>query len=95
MQIFKRILFGLGVAGSMLLVILPAGAGTELRGVSSQRAPSSDNQQREVIETNPKGVKTECVFIYGTSVLVSNFVASFIRRSMASGAVGDRTSEPH
>ncbi len=35
--------------------------------------------QRKVIKTNPKGVKTECVFIDGTSILVSNFVASFIR----------------
>jgi hypothetical protein len=35
--------------------------------------------QRKVIKTNPKGVKTECVFIDGTSILVPNFVASFIR----------------
>src|SRR5260370_13986357 len=35
--------------------------------------------QRKVVKTNPKGVKTECVFTDGTSILVSNFVASFIR----------------
>src|SRR5258707_9071791 len=35
--------------------------------------------QRKVVKTNPKGVKTECVLTDGTSILVSNFVASFIR----------------
>src|SRR5713226_6154096 len=35
--------------------------------------------QRKVVKTNPKGVKTECVFADGPSILVSNFVASFIR----------------
>ena len=34
--------------------------------------------QRKVVKTNPKGVKTECVFTDGTSILVSNFMASFI-----------------
>src|SRR6266403_4011638 len=34
--------------------------------------------QRKVVKTIPKGVKTECVFTDGTSILVSNFVASFI-----------------
>src|SRR5713226_8876925 len=35
--------------------------------------------QRKVVKTNPKGIKTECVFADGTSILVSNFLASFIR----------------
>jgi len=35
--------------------------------------------QRKVLRTNPKGIKTECVFADGTSILVSNFLASFIR----------------
>src|SRR5260370_22210989 len=35
--------------------------------------------QRKVVKTNPKGAKTECVFTDGTSILVSNFVASFMR----------------
>ncbi len=35
--------------------------------------------QRKVLKTNPKGLKTECVFADGTSILVSNFLASFIR----------------
>jgi len=33
---------------------------------------------RRVVKTNPKGAKTECVFTDGTSILVSNFLASFI-----------------
>ncbi len=35
--------------------------------------------QRKVVKAKPKGVKTECVFTDGTSILVSNFLASFIR----------------
>ena len=35
--------------------------------------------QRKVVRTNPKGAKTECLFADGSSILVSNFVASFIR----------------
>ena len=34
---------------------------------------------RKVLRTSPKGVKTECVFADGTSILLSNFLASFIR----------------
>src|SRR5260370_33048254 len=34
---------------------------------------------RRVVNTNPKGAKTECVLSEGNSSLVSNFVASFIR----------------
>lgn len=35
--------------------------------------------QRKVLKTNPKSVNTECVFTDSTSILVSNFLASFIR----------------
>src|SRR5713226_9727004 len=35
--------------------------------------------QRTVVTTNPTGAKTECLFADSTSILVSNFVASFIR----------------
>jgi hypothetical protein len=35
--------------------------------------------QRKVVKTNPTGAKTECLFADGTSILVSNFLASFIR----------------
>ncbi len=43
--------------------------------------------QRPVLKTNPRGDKTECVFTDGTSILVSNFLASFIR-------VGDQLRFP-
>ena len=35
--------------------------------------------QRRVAKTNPKGAKTECLFTDGTSILLSNFLAYFIR----------------
>ena len=35
--------------------------------------------RRTVLKTNPKGTETECTFADGTSILVSNFLASFIR----------------
>lgn len=35
--------------------------------------------RRKVVKTNPTGAKTECLFADGTSILVSNFLASFIR----------------
>jgi hypothetical protein len=35
--------------------------------------------QRKVFKTNPKGPKTECFFADGTSILLSNFLASFVR----------------
>src|SRR6266481_8439044 len=41
--------------------------------------PVRNVYQRKVLRTNPKGIKTECVFADGTSILVSNFLASFIR----------------
>jgi curved DNA-binding protein CbpA len=37
--------------------------------------------QRKVLKTNPKDAKTECVFTDGTAIVVSNFLASFIRAS--------------
>src|SRR5467141_2290328 len=42
-------------------------------------SPLRSVRQRKVLKTNPKGVNTECVFTDGTSILVSNFLASFIR----------------
>ena len=38
----------------------------------------SDVCQRRVARTNPKGATTECLLADGTSILVSNFLASFI-----------------
>jgi len=35
--------------------------------------------QRDVVKTNPKGSKTECLFADGASILVSNFLASSVR----------------
>src|SRR5260370_14690224 len=35
--------------------------------------------QRKGLRTNPKVGKTECVFTDGTSILISNFMASFVR----------------
>jgi len=35
--------------------------------------------QRRVAKTNPKGSKTECLFADGASILISNFLASFVR----------------
>jgi len=35
--------------------------------------------QRKIVKTNPTGAKTECLFADDSSILVSNFVASFIR----------------
>jgi hypothetical protein len=34
--------------------------------------------QRIVLKTNPRGAKTECDFADGTTILVSNFLASFV-----------------
>lgn len=36
-------------------------------------------RRSKVVKTNPAGAKTECLFADGTSILVSNFLASFIR----------------
>jgi hypothetical protein len=35
--------------------------------------------ERKVVRTNQKDAKTECLFADGTSILISNFLASFIR----------------
>src|SRR5579864_3989630 len=49
--------------------------GTRVQG----KADSLPNvREAKVVKVNPNGVNTECVFIDGTSILVSNFVASFI-----------------
>ena len=42
-------------------------------------SPQGNLYQRKVLKTNPKGLKTECVFADGTAILVSTFLASFIR----------------
>ncbi len=49
--------------------------------------PTPESYQRVVLRTNPKGDKTECVFTDGTSILLSNFLASFI-------AMGDELRFP-
>ncbi len=41
-------------------------------------SPPPNVARRQVLRTNPKGSKTECVFADGTAILVSNFLASFI-----------------
>jgi hypothetical protein len=48
---------------------------------------ASNVLQRKVVQTNTKGLKTECLFADGISVLLSNFLASFIR-------VGDELACP-
>lgn len=35
--------------------------------------------QGKVVRTNPKGMKTECLFADGTSILLANFLGSFVR----------------
>jgi len=41
--------------------------------------PLPDLCQRKVVKTNSKGTKTECLFADSTSILLSNFLASFLR----------------
>src|SRR6266851_4106139 len=58
--------------------------GARVRGEMGAAAPVKADAlpsvcQRKVVKTNPTGAKTECLFADGTSILVSNFVASFIR----------------
>jgi hypothetical protein len=36
---------------------------------------------RKVVRTNTQGLKTECLFADGTSILLSNFLASFVHAS--------------
>ena len=47
--------------------------------VQTRTNPLPNVARRQVLRTNPKGSKTECVFADGTAILVSNFLASFIR----------------
>ena len=47
--------------------------------VQTRTNPLPNVARRQVLRTNPKGTKTECVFADGTAILVSNFLASFIR----------------
>jgi hypothetical protein len=47
--------------------------------VQAKTATPQSAFQGQVVKTNPKGLKTECVFADGTAILVSNFLASFIR----------------
>ena len=59
-------------------------AGATVRGemdvaIQDRTKPLPNICQRRVVKTHPKGVNTECVFADGTSILVSNFLASFIR----------------
>jgi hypothetical protein len=47
--------------------------------VQAGTGPTPDISQRLVLRTHPRGGKTECVLADGTSILVSDFLASFIR----------------
>jgi hypothetical protein len=47
-------------------------------GIEIRTNPPPDVCQRVVLRTNPKGTKTECAFADGTTILVSNFLASLI-----------------
>ncbi len=47
--------------------------------VQTRTNPLPNVARRQVLRTNPKGSKTECVFADGTAILVSDFLASFIR----------------
>jgi len=47
--------------------------------VQTRTNPLPNVARRRVLRTNPKGSKTECVFADGTAILVSDFLASFIR----------------
>ena len=47
--------------------------------VQTRTNPLPNVVRRQVLRTNPKGSKTECVFADGTAILVSTFLASFIR----------------
>jgi hypothetical protein len=47
--------------------------------VQTRHNPLQNVARRLVLRTNPIGRKTKCVFADGTAILVSNFLASFIR----------------
>lgn len=48
-------------------------------GIQARTSTPPNACQRQVLKTNPTGIKTECVFTDGTSILVSNLLASCIR----------------
>src|SRR6266851_4134051 len=48
-------------------------------GIQVRTNPPPNVCQPQVLRMNPKGSKTECVFADGTAILVSTFLASFIR----------------
>jgi curved DNA-binding protein CbpA len=52
---------------------------TMATAVQPGTGPTRDVCQRVVLRTLPRGSKTECILADGTSILVSNFLASFIR----------------
>jgi hypothetical protein len=47
--------------------------------VQGKREALPNVTRRKVIKTTPEGTRTKCLFADGTSILVSNFLASFIR----------------
>lgn len=72
---------GLQEGGSLfwLAIRLVLQSPTKMRTVvQAQPATTTDVCERKVARTSPKGTKTECLFADGTSILVSNFLASFI-----------------
>ena len=48
-------------------------------GLAATGAATPEICRRLVLRTQPRGAKAECVFTDGTSILLSNFMASFIR----------------
>jgi len=47
--------------------------------VQAKTATLANVHQRKVVGKSPRDPKTECLFADGTSILLSNFLASFIR----------------
>ena len=47
--------------------------------IQTRTNPLPNVARRQVLRTNPKDSKTQCVFTDGTGILVSDFLASFIR----------------
>jgi hypothetical protein len=47
--------------------------------VQTRPRTSPNVARRQARGTNPRGKRAECVFTDGTSILVSNFLASFVR----------------
>ena len=63
------------LAGSSAGATVPDEMGTAVQA----KAALPNVCERKVVRTNPKDAKTECLFADHTSILVSNFLASFIR----------------